>query len=152
MTVRRLGMKYLSAIGLCFVCILLSGCVTDQSSNDSAVEQEQDFSTSASIEDDSWVPGGFNKWDGNVVWKWVDRDVDCSECVYWHIQILSRDGCPSGVYASINISKNDEVIDWTNDSIPYLGAGQKAVLEFKKYSLSGSGSNYQGELTELNCR
>jgi hypothetical protein len=145
-------MNLRSLVSTVLVFFLLSGCTSELSSDDTPEEREQNYSTELTTEDDSWIPEGFNKWDENVVWKWVDRDADCTECVYWHIQILSKNGCPSGVYASINISRNDEVIDWTNDSIPYLSAGQKAVLAFEKYSLSGSGSNYEGELTELNCR
>jgi major membrane immunogen (membrane-anchored lipoprotein) len=141
-------------LAMMFVCLaLLTACSSTSSSSDSltsSTESESDASDPGL--DTSWTPAGFNEWDDNVAWKWVERESDCSDCIYWHIQIVTNMGCPNGVYSSINISENDEVVDWTNDSIPYLGPGQKAVLAFEKYGLSGSGSDYEGSLTELNCR
>jgi hypothetical protein len=141
-------------LAMMFVCLaLLTACSSTSSSSDSLTSStESEFDTSDPGLDTSWTPAGFNEWDDNVAWKWVERESDCSDCIYWHVQIVTNMGCPNGVYSSINISENDEVVDWTNDSIPYLGPGQKAVLAFEKYGLSGSGSDYEGSLTELNCR
>ena len=127
---------------------LLSACGSSEAINTENTSVEENYG----VEEANWAPEGFNEWDENVAWKWVDREPNCADCIFWHIQILTQYGCPNGVYGSINISKNDEVIDWTNDSVPYLAPGQKAVLAFEKYSLSGSGNNYEGALTELNCR
>jgi hypothetical protein len=66
--------------------------------------------------------------------------------------VISKNGCPSGVYGSLNIQKSGVTLDWTNDSVPYLGPMEKARLAFEKYGYSESGSNYQGDLTMLNCR
>ncbi len=143
-------------IAMVFVSLaLLTSCSSTSSTSDSlasSIETEAEADTSDFGVDTSWTPAGFNEYDENVAWRWVERESDCSDCIYWHIQIVTNMGCPNGVYSSINISENDDVVDWTNDSIPYLGPGQKAILAFEKYGLSGSGSDYQGSLTELNCR
>ncbi len=135
---------------------LLTSCSSTSSSSDSLISSLENDSSSEdfglSDPDTSWTPTGFNEHDENVAWRWVERESDCSDCIYWHIQIVTNTGCPNGVYSSINISRNDEVVDWTNDSIPYLEAGQKAILAFEKYGLSGSGSDYEGSMTELSCR
>lgn len=123
------------------------------SSESSAVEEliESDF------EDDSWVPVGFYLWsdDSNIAWKWTTNDESfdgCEDCIYWTVDVISKNGCPSGVYGSLNIQKSGVTLDWTNDSVPYLGPMEKARLAFEKYGYDDSGSNYQGDLTTLNCR
>lgn len=135
--------------------VTLTSCTSTSTSSDSLETSDNTSSDDSSLNvqaDTSWIPAGFYDYDGNIAWRWIERQSDCSDCIYWHVQVITNFGCPNGVYASINISKNNEVIDWTNDSIPYLGSGQKAVLAFEKYGLSGSPSSYRGELTELNCR
>jgi hypothetical protein len=107
--------------------------------------------------DDSWVPVGFNLWsdDSNIAWKWTTDDESyngCEDCIYWTVDVISKNGCSSGVYGSLNIQKNGVTLDWTNDSVPYLGPMEKARLAFEKYGYDDSGSNYQGDLTTLNCR
>jgi len=74
------------------------------SSESSAVEEliESDF------EDDSWVPVGFYLWsdDSNIAWKWTTDSEDyngCDDCIYWTVDVISKYGCPSGVYGSLNI-------------------------------------------------
>ena len=123
------------------------------SSESSAVEEliESDF------EDDSWVPVGFYLWsdDSNIAWKWTTDDETyngCDDCIYWTVDVISKNGCPSGVYGSLNIQKSGVTLDWTNDSVPYLGPMEKARLAFEKYGYGESGSSYQGDLTTLNCR
>lgn len=128
------------------------------SSDLSAVENflDSDYADSA-ITDESWVPVGFNVWseDSNIAWKWTTDSANyegCDDCIYWIVDVVSKNGCPSGVYGSLNISRGDITIDWTNDTIPYLGAMETARLAFEKYGYDDAGSNYQGDLTTLNCR
>ena len=147
---RRYGFLFL------VISILLTGCSSSDESSSSQLDSSSSSQSSNSQvvqePDTSWIPEGFNSWDENIAWRWVDRSSDCSDCTYWHIQVISNFGCPNGVYAEINIEKNSEVVDWTNDTIAYLGPAQKGVLAFEKYGLSGSPSSYQGSLTKLNCR
>jgi hypothetical protein len=94
-----------------------------------------------------WYPKGYREWEDGLAWKWVDAYEDCYSCRYNHIKVVSRDGCSGGIYAEVNFERGGSVVDWTNDSIPYLGAGSKALLVFRTYS-SGSLST---SLTTLNC-
>lgn len=127
------------------------------SSDLSAIEDFLDEDSLESISpDDSWVPAGFSLWsqDSNIAWKWTTNSAnydECDDCIYWLVDVISRNGCPSGVYGSLNIEKSGVTIDWTNDTVPYLGPMEKARLAFEKYGYNDSGSNYQGSLTTLNC-
>lgn len=99
-----------------------------------------------------WYPEGYSEWalDDNLAWKWSTGAtyVDCYDCSYWVISVVSRDGCPGGVYAEINIEKFGTVIDWTNDTLSYLGPGKAGRLVLTNYP---SQSNLQGSLQKLNC-
>jgi hypothetical protein len=136
---------------------------TTQSSNlfsldSNAVENllEPDYADSENT-DESWVPVGFSVWweDSNIAWKWTTDSVNyegCDDCIYWIVDVVSKNGCPRGVYGSLNISRGDVILDWTNDTVPYLGPMETARLAFEKYGYDDAGSNYQGDLTTLNCR
>jgi hypothetical protein len=94
-----------------------------------------------------WYPKGYSEWEDGLAWKWVNAYDDCYSCSYWHIKVISRDGCAGGIYAEMNIERGGSVVDWTNDSIPYLGAGSKALLTFETYS----NGNLTGDMTTLTC-
>jgi hypothetical protein len=48
--------------------------------------------------------------------------------------IIARTGCPSSVYAEINLLDGNKTnIGYTNDSTAGLGAGQKAKLVFDTF-------------------
>lgn len=81
-----------------------------------------------------WYPAGYYETpDGLLAWKWVSKYKDCYSCRYSHVSVIAKEGCYGGVYAETNFLNNGVVIDWTNDSIPALSAGQKAVLSFVSY-------------------
>ena len=89
----------------------------------------------ASADSAPWYPEGYYEAaNGELAWKWVDRYSDCYSCRYWHVQVIAKTGCPGGVYAETNLNQNGAVVDWTNDSLPSLAAGQVAVLEFQSYN------------------
>lgn len=94
-----------------------------------------------------WYPRGYSEWEDGLAWKWADAYSDCYSCSYWHIRVISRDGCSGGVYAEINIERGGSVVDWTNDTVTYLGPGKKALLEFDTWE-DGS---LTGDLTTLTC-
>ena len=96
-----------------------------------------------------WYPVGYNESpdDSNLAWKWVSAYSDCYSCSYWHVKVIAKDSCPTGLYAEINILNGGSVVDWTNDTVPYLGAGETAILEFDTYSSSAE----SGRLTQLHC-
>ena len=53
--------------------------------------------------DSSWVPSGFTAWstDSNIAWKWAEKD-NCDNYACLTAEFISRDGCPSGLYAALN--------------------------------------------------
>jgi len=96
-----------------------------------------------------WYPKSYNEYTSNVAWKWAEGPDPCgySRCWYNYIKVISRDGCPSGLYAEVNkLNSAGTVIGWSNDSVPSLGAGQKARLVFVSYDPSDSSS-----LAEISC-
>jgi len=94
-----------------------------------------------------WYPKGYKEWEDGLAWKWADAYDDCYSCSYWHIKVVSRDGCSGGVYAEINIERGGTVVDWTNDTVSYLDSGSAALLTFETWQ-EGS---LQGTLTTLTC-
>lgn len=101
--------------------------------------------------DVTWVPDGYYAWDEDksVAWKWINgADVDCSDCTYWTVEVVSKNGCSDGLYGEINIEKNDVVVGYANDTLNYLGPLQTGRLTFIEYPYD----NLQGSVTELNCR
>ena len=90
---------------------------------------------SAKADSAPWYPNGyFLGAGGQIAWKWIQKYDDCYSCRYSHVSVIAKDGCPGGVYAETNFEHNGVVIDWTNDSLPTLAAGQKAILEFVSYN------------------
>lgn len=106
---------------------------------------------SDAYENAPWYPNGYYSWamDDNLAWKWISgAGNDCYSCWYWTIEVISRYGCPGGVYAEFTeLNGSGTVVDWTNDSIPSLNAGDKARLQFETWN----SSTETGRLSELNC-
>ena len=95
-----------------------------------------------------WYPEGYFVATEGVAWKWTNA----GSCRYssfgcWHMDVISQNGCPSGLYAAVNIvDSNGTVVGYTNDSLPGLGAMQKARLEFDNTT------NYnQAQFQEIKC-
>lgn len=103
--------------------------------------------------EDTWAPPeGFTYWrdDGTVAWRWVEG-LDCPSysdgC--WHVDVVTRDGCPDGVYVSLNKLNADEtVVGYTNDTLPVLEAGQVGRLTLTASSDDGEVS---GRVAEIDC-
>lgn len=102
-----------------------------------------------------WWPDGYSPIGTNVAFRWVDPTGDpCgrSACIFWRAEVVTKTGCPSGVYAKINILEGDSVVSWTNDTLAALSPDQVGKLTFTKYGMGSSGWRYEGEIVELNCR
>lgn len=97
-----------------------------------------------------WYPKGYNEWlGGDIAWKWTDESCGSSSGYCWTIRVVSDSGCYEGVYAEVNISQNDTIIGWSNDSLGSLPSGKTGKMEFTEYGGSGTKS---AQMTELNCR
>jgi hypothetical protein len=94
-----------------------------------------------------WYPRGYSEWEDGLAWKWVDAYSDCYSCRYNHIKVVTRDGCSGGIYAEVNFERGGAVVDWTNDTVTYLGPGKKALLEFDTWESGSLSAN----LTTLTC-
>lgn len=97
-----------------------------------------------------WYPEGYSEWsaDTNVAWKWA-KGLDCDLGDWcWHIKVITASGCPDGVYAELNeLDSAGNVIDYSNDSIPRLDAGQTAIMEFSTYNENAD----TGQMTTITC-
>lgn len=118
---------------------------------------EEDYSYTAPVEEEpvidySWVPDGYDWHSDDFATKWVTNEGDwpCSDCNFWKLKIVPHYDCYSGVYAEINMLDSAEtVVDWTNDSLPSLSAGQTGLLVFENYPFDDNIDS--GQLTELTC-
>ncbi len=100
--------------------------------------------------DSSWVPAGYNAWpdDSNVAWKWASKN-NCDNYGCLTVEIISQNGCPSGLYAALNwLDSNDSVVSYDNSSLPSLLPMQTAKLRFDDVQDLGK----SGQMAEINCR
>jgi hypothetical protein len=107
---------------------------------------------------DAWIPKGFK--DTTLIASYLDWPVvayrflkrnefkcrgfsRCSGMI-----VIPRDGCPSNLYVELSVvNRNDAVIDYTNDSVGRVDAGQRARLIF-----DGIANNAKGvKLSEFSC-
>lgn len=116
------------------------------------VDVEQASVVSAA-DDKPWYPKGYFEWDSNVAWRYATNQggdpCGYSRCTYGRVQVITQNGCPDGLYAEMNFENSAGVVDdWSNDSVPFLGPGDKALLTFRSYTSLGEGTI---QLVELNC-
>lgn len=139
------------SIILMFICIISS--VATGSTKSDAVDDflsSQSDSLDTSGWDSSWVPMGFTAWssDSNIAWKWSDKN-NCDNYGCISVDFISRDGCPSGLYAALNwLDSNDTVVSYDNATLPSLLPMQTAKLRFDDIQELGK----SGQMAEINCR
>jgi hypothetical protein len=103
--------------------------------------------------DQSWVPAGFSGYpsDDNIAWRWgTSSETNCSyssgSC--WSAVIVTRDGCPSGIYAEIAIlDKSGVQIDYTNDTTTRVLPKAKVKLTFDTFNEQAD----QARIGEISC-
>lgn len=79
----------------------------------------------------SWVPNGFEIWQSDVAYKWVDKPTCNAYSVCAAIQVVSNKDCPNNLYAELILQNKDYVqYDYTNDSQGSLTRGSTAELTF----------------------
>lgn len=100
----------------------------------------------------TWIPQGFSAFNNDLAYQWnlaTGPSPDCAgSCQYADLLVSSHFGCPNGVYVEINFLSAGVVVDWSNDTVPALGAGQTAQLQFVSYQ-TPSGS--QTEVVKMSC-
>lgn len=108
----------------------------------------------SAVDDAPWYPAGYSEatWASGtdkIAYKWVDRGYDCNSCYQWDINVISKEGCSSSLYAKVDIEKNGVAIGWTNDSLGSLYAGQVGQMRFKYYG-DGYGT-LTASIQEFSC-
>lgn len=96
-----------------------------------------------------WYPEGFREYSSTIAYQWVkNAGNNCYSCRYSTIDVVSKRSC-SRVYAEVNFEDaSGRVVDWTNDSLPFLEAFQVGRLQFETYSKA---SGLRTSLNEINC-
>jgi hypothetical protein len=129
---------------------LLGSNVDDYSyADDFGTDYYDDSATDDLGWDSSWVPIEFTAWtdDSNIAWRWAD-DHDCSDYSCVTAEFISEYGCPSGLYVAVNwLDEYDNVVSYTNESLPSLLAMQTAKLRFDDYEEIGD----SGQIAEISC-
>jgi hypothetical protein len=99
-----------------------------------------------------WAPEGYTQYDEYLAYKFTTDQGKwpCSNCNFWKVTVIANYGCPGGVYAELNmLDSSGTVVEWSNDTVSSLSAGEKAVLVFENYPYDDSLDT--GELTQLTC-
>ena len=148
--------KWFFGVSIVLMVISVIASVGNSSTGISAVDEflasqsETSDTSDTSNWDSSWVPSGFTAWstDSNIAWKWAEKD-NCDNYACLTAEFISRDGCPSGLYAALNwLDSNDAVVSYDNATLPSLLPMQTAKLRFDDIQeLSES-----GQIAEINCR
>lgn len=146
MTGRALGAAVILSAG-----VVLAGCSTQSAAPQPSAPLQllTDAPTAAATptrmpaEDElgpPWHPDDFNEFTADVAGKWIKGGKDpCGvgpKCWYWTLDIVTREGCPDGVFVKANLIDNGTVVDDTIDSVSSLREGQKARLQFWTYNRS----------------
>jgi hypothetical protein len=103
---------------------------------------------------DKWWPAGFAPATLEIAVRYTTEDYrgdPCpySACDYWVMEVVSKGGCPSGLFLKLNILRGSLVIDSAIDSVSSLRAGQVAEMVFTKRNL-GSGT-FTSQFSSANC-
>lgn len=136
-----------------FIVLSFIGALFGNSGSSSNVTEfvaPEDTSSS----DVSWIPTGFNAYSGDdsVAWRWGTKSetkctYDSSSC--WSVMVVTKDGCPNGIYAEIAILDSSGVqIDYTNDGTAMVLAESKVKLTFDTFNEQAD----TARIGEINCR
>lgn len=104
----------------------------------------------AEIEEDlrGWAPTGFTARDDNFAFKWA-KNPDCSPGIRCStLIVVTQRGCSNGLYVeALVLNGSGTVINWVNESLPYLPAQRRARLTFEAFA---DDAEYF-ELASFNC-
>ena len=147
--------KWFFGISTLLMLISIVTSLSGGSNRTSAVEEifnSQAETSDTSSWDSSWVPSDFTAWssDSNIAWKWADKgSYSCDNYSCITVEFISRDGCPSGLYAALNwLDGNDAVVSYDNATLPSLLPNQVAKLKFDDVQEIGD----SGQMAEISCR
>lgn len=97
-----------------------------------------------------WYPAGYILYpkNSNIAgrWDWKPHCAYGASCE--GLYLVTRYGCPNGLYAEMNVVLRGVVVDYTNDSAGSVRPRQIARLTFNVYNLP---SGAKAELTKVHC-
>ncbi len=101
-----------------------------------------------------WYPDGYFQISNEFAYRFSSNQdsQNCSaQCVAWAIDVVSRDGCPTGIAATINVKYDGTLRDSLTD-LRYLRlpAGEPVRLEFELFNPYGQGEHI-GEVIRISC-
>lgn len=136
---RKFKVSHIIVIGI--VVLTIIGWASGGSNSDS--------SSSGNVVDNSWIPSGFESWDANVAYKWVDNPTCNSYDTCAAIQVVSNKDCPNNLYGELILQDKDFVqYSYTNDSQGSLRKGSTAELTFN-FAPDARFANF--ELSKISC-
>lgn len=95
-----------------------------------------------------WYPKGYTPNGTDLAVKWTNESCGYSTGYCWSMRVVSKDGCPDGLYGEVNLEKGGVVVGYTNDTLGSLAAGKTGRLEFSHFGDEGT---LMAQLTELKC-
>lgn len=97
-----------------------------------------------------WYPEGFSEYSTNLAYRWSTNEGGwpCTNCSFWKMTVLAKNGCPYGLYGEIDILRGGSIVDWTNDFVNYLGPGETVIMNYVRYPYN---SSLVASLVELSC-
>jgi hypothetical protein len=107
---------------------------------------------SSPASDVQWYPSGFRPTgDPDVAWEW-SQPSSCNSLAdsCWGILLMVNRDC-SSVYGEISIAQANTVVDFANDVLGNLGAGQTGALSFEWFADDSTEIPATATLTELDC-
>jgi hypothetical protein len=141
---------------LAFIVLVFVWQMLDSSSETSSSSTSSTSSSSSSSTanyDTSWIPSDFSGFqsDNNIAWRWAtSKETNCtySSGSCWAAMVITRDGCPSGIYAEIAIlDKSGVQIDFTNDSTTRVLPKTKVKLTFDTFNEQAE----KAQISEIRC-
>jgi len=109
------------------------------------IRQAEELTPPETVND--WAPTGFKYHELNQDIAYMQTRGDCDGAdTCFTFFVISRTGCPSGLYMEANNLVDGVVEDWSNDSLPSLPAFQEAKMSLNFYSDHGT-----LQWTAVNC-
>ena len=113
------------------IVVLLALAVLGSLSGGNSGTPEESPNTGDSVSNTAWVPKGFDLWNNEIAYKWVEDPICNTYSVCAAIQVNSNQECPNNLYAELILQdKNYVQYDYTNDSQGSLAKGSTAELTF----------------------
>ena len=149
----RRNLKAWQKVAIAFIVLAIIGQVTSSNSNSDTSGYKTipgTGSSTSSSEGTSWKPEGFDYWDSEVAYKWVENPSCNSYSVCAAIQVIANRDCPNNLYAELLLQdKNYVQYDYTNEAQGSLSKGNTAELTFN-FEPSERFAHFK--LSKISCR